>query len=46
MVELAMASYLSLYPALLFPPLLMLTQKRQPKVRFLLQTIPNIGLNS
>ena len=32
MVELAMASYLSLYPALLLPPTLLLCQKRQPNV--------------
>jgi hypothetical protein len=32
MVELAMASYLSLYPALLLPPTLLLCQKRLPKV--------------
>ena len=46
MVELAMASYLSLYPALLFPPLLILTQKHQPKVSSILEAMSNIGLNS
>lgn len=32
MVELAMASYLSLYPALLLPPFFLLCQKGQAKV--------------
>ena len=32
MVELAMASYLSLYPALLLPPLILLCQKRRANV--------------
>ena len=33
MVELAMASYLSLYPSLLLPPLLLLCKDRQTKVQ-------------
>jgi hypothetical protein len=46
MVELAMASYVSLYPALLLPPLLILCQQRRNNVFFFVNVEVNVDLNS